>query len=54
MTTAPLIGPISAEQIFQRKADGFRCERDVGRFVLMPLVEDEHGKQFHCFTRRGI
>lgn len=54
MTTAPLIGPIPVEQILQRKADGFLCELDVGRFVRMPLVEDEHGKRFHCFTRRGV
>ena len=54
MTSAPLICPITEEQILQRKVDGFPCELDVGRFVSMPLVEDEHWKQFHCFTRRGV
>lgn len=54
MTTVPLIGSIPVEQIFQRNADGFLCELEVGRFVRMPLVEDENGNQFHCFTRRGV
>lgn len=54
MTAAPLISLTLEEKILQRKADGFLCELDVGRFVRMPLVEDEHGKQFHCFTRRGV
>ena len=54
MTTVPLISPTLEEQILQRKAGGFLCELDVGRFVRMPLVEDEHGEQFHCFTCRGV
>lgn len=55
MTTAPLISPTMGGQILQRKADGFLCELDLGRFVCMLLVDgSEHAKQFHCFTRRGV
>lgn len=54
MTTAPLISPPLGEQILQRKAGGFLCELDIGRFARMPVVEDKDGNQFHCFTRCGV
>lgn len=45
MTTAPLISPTMGGQILQRKADGFLCELDLGRFVRMLLMDGRRTRE---------